>query len=172
MSWTNPPTWSVGQLPAAANLNILSDDLSYLYATPLCHLTHSADQAANPTAVLTWDTERQDTDGMHSTSSNPTRITIQTPGYYLINVNVAWEVNATGLRSVEVLLNATTTIAIARQAAVTTALERTEHELTTLRYLAAGYYIEVVCYQTSGGTLDIEKRADYSPEFTCVWLRS
>lgn len=40
--------------------------------------------------------------------------------------------------------------------------------ITTLYDLGVDDYIEVMVYQTSGGALNVEKTAQYSPEFMMV----
>lgn len=50
--------------------------------------------ANNSTTQLTFDSERWDTDGMHSTSTNTGRLTCVTSGLYLVFANVQWVASA------------------------------------------------------------------------------
>lgn len=68
-----------------------------------CRLTKSAGQNFTGTTltVLTWDTEKFDTDSMHSTVTNTERITFTTAGYYIVSFNFNTDTNAnayTGVR--------------------------------------------------------------------------
>lgn len=111
---------------------------------------------------LTFDSERFDTDAIHSTSSNTGRITCNTPGKYLIWANVSYAFNATGRRFLGLRLNGTTLIGQIVHAPSTGS---TELSISTVYDLAAADYIEVKTYQDSGGNLDIQAVGNYSPEF-------
>jgi hypothetical protein len=71
-------------------------------------ITISHDTVTN----LTFNTERFDTDNMHSLSSNTERITINTPGKYLISGNVSWTANGTGIRLIYIRLKDTTFLSV------------------------------------------------------------
>lgn len=61
---------------------------------------------ANTTfTTLTFDGEAWDTDSMHSTSTNTSRITIPKTGYYKIELQGIWQSNATGNRGARILNN-------------------------------------------------------------------
>lgn len=118
--------------------------------------------------ALTFDSERWDTDTIHSTSSNTGRLTATTAGKYLIVGQVRWPANVTGLRQVWIKLNATTDIAVKRKA-------QTENDLlgmdvTTLYDLDATDYVELYVYQNSGGSLNVEASSAWSPEFMMIRL--
>ena len=54
--------------------------------------------------AVTFDTERFDTDTIHSTSTNTSRLTINTGGKYLIGGAVTFTANATGQRQLGPLM--------------------------------------------------------------------
>lgn len=116
--------------------------------------------------ALTFDTERWDTDTIHSTSSNTSRLTAKTAGKYLIFGNVRWTSNGTGIRIILIKLNGTTNIAYVRVAAIVTDAE--EMQVVTHYHLAANDYVELYAYQSSGGSLDITVSGEYSPVFGMV----
>ena len=60
-----------------------------LDAIPVCVLAQASNVANANTTAETWATEATDTDGMHSTSVNTSRITIQTAGVYRVQAS-AW----------------------------------------------------------------------------------
>jgi hypothetical protein len=123
---------------------------------------------ANTTdTALTFNSERFDTDSIHSTSSNTSRLTCQTPGVYLIHADVSFAINASGLRFVYLRLNGTTIIAESSMMPISTGA-RSHMVVTTLYELDAGDYVEVLVYQTSGGSLTVDYLAAHSPEFGMV----
>lgn len=131
---------------------------------------NSADIAlANTTAVvLTFNSERYDDAAFHSTSSNTSRFTIPVSGRYAAGASVVFASNATGFREAWLLVNGTTRIAdmlIPAVSGISTriTLAGVEWEFT------AGDYLEVFCYQNSGGSLNITAASAYSPEF---WIHA
>ena len=72
-----------------------------------CGLRHSAAQsnASTPFGLL-FDTELWDTDGMHSTVSNSSLVTIRTAGTYIITANVGFSTAlGSGKNSIRILAN-------------------------------------------------------------------
>lgn len=68
---------------------------------PACRLFHSASVSiplAGIETLLPWDSEVYDTDSMHDTATNNTRIYIKTPGLYRVSCQVAWPNNTSGYR--------------------------------------------------------------------------
>lgn len=118
--------------------------------------------------ALTFNSERYDTDNIHSTSSNTSRLTATTAGTYLIIANVSFASNTTGERVCRIRLNGTTTIGNVAAAPVTG--DSTTQSVSTQYALAAGDYVEVEAFQTSGGALNVEANANYSPEFSMIRL--
>jgi len=114
--------------------------------------------------VLTFNSERYDTDSYHSTSSNTGRLTAPADGSYFILANVRFAANSIGERRLVLLLNGTTNIAYKLFMPVTTGSVTLE-QISTIYQLSAGDYVEVQAYQTSGGNLNVEVTGNYSPEF-------
>lgn len=103
--------------------------------------------------VLTSDEEDFDTDGFHSVSSNTSRMTIPTGlgGKYLINANVVFANNSTGIRVAAILLNGATVLGNQREPAG----GQHEFNVSTIYNLVPGDYVEVLVHQTSGGNLNV-----------------
>lgn len=135
---------------------------------PCAKVTKAALQTIsnNTITALTFDTERKDTDTIHDNSTNNTRLTCKTAGFYAIKGCIAWASNGTGERFVAIRLNGTTYLAIDRRAPVSTA----EQTVSTDYDLAVNDYVELIAFQTSGGNLDVTKSGNFSPEFSMVWL--
>lgn len=113
--------------------------------------------------ALTFNTERYDTHAFHSTSVNTSRLTVPAAGRYFAGGNVIFASNATGIRQVYIRLNGTTYIAQIGVDAVST--DATVLDIETVWLCAAGDYVELVVYQSSGGSLNVEVHSARSPEF-------
>jgi hypothetical protein len=85
------PVFSFAETPTVVKLNQLSAAVSFVTQMPIVvsckkNATQSIPITLN-TAVL-WDVEETDTDNMHSTSTNPSRFTCVTQGYYKFHATV------------------------------------------------------------------------------------
>ena len=169
----NPAT---GGIPPASWGDMLRDDIVWLAGDsasgnpkPMCRVYNSAaiSTATATFTALTFDSERYDVGGCHSTSSNTGRLTVPTGGggVYSIFGNIKFASNATGLRVARIRLNGTTYIAADENAPdATTLCVKTEYKL------AAADYVELVAYQASGGLLNVSLDANFSPEFGMSWI--
>lgn len=143
--------------------------------TPMCRVYNSANiSIPNATATdLTFDSERFDTDSMHSTVSNTNRITFNKAGKYLVGCNVVWDAGAGVTRQVRIMLNGTTRIAYDLQDV--SVANNHAHVLCTFYEFAVGDYITCSVYQGSGGALNVLGGvgiANASPEFWAVLVPS
>ncbi len=116
--------------------------------------------------TLLFDSERWDTDTIHSTTTNTGRLTCNTAGIYTIAANVSFANNATGLRLVKIVLNGATVICLDMRAALSGS--DTHMALSTQYNLAAGDYVECVAWQSSGGNLNTVVTGNASSEFSMV----
>jgi hypothetical protein len=124
----------------------------------------------NTITVLTLDSERWDSDTIHDTSSNTSRLTCKTAGKYIVTGNVSFASNATGERVAYINLNGATNAAISKTNAAQTASAPTVLTVTTIMDLAVNDYLELAALQNSGGSLNVLNAANYSPEFSMVWM--
>jgi hypothetical protein len=141
-----------------------------------CELRKSANQTvSNATdSIITFEVETFDTDGFHSTSSNTGRITIPTGkgGKYRFSYTHRWAGNATGFRNTGIKINGVS------GASYSTFLNLTSTRLvyngSYVLNLAAGDYVEMVGYQTSGGSLDLlyeeDSELNAGVRFGCEYL--
>lgn len=159
-------------VPAGQSVFLMSDGANW-FSTPSrwtvqgCRVFNSANQSITTATVTTlaFDSERFDTDGMHSTAVNTSRITITAPGRYLIGVCVSWDVSAAGQRFMRFMLNGVTEIARVRSPPVAGGALGSTYVLETVYDLAAGDFVEVQVQQDTGGNLNVLAAANYSPEF-------
>lgn len=155
-----------GDVLTAAWCDVVRSDLEFLIDPPACSIYNSAAQSvANNTAtVLTANSERYDNDSMHSTSSNTSRITIQTAGRYLLVSTVLFDADADGFRRVSILHNGTTSYG-----GISGVNDGSNIgvRLTAVRslVLAAGDYVEATCLHTAGANLDATLE-----EFVAIFL--
>lgn len=170
MAWTAGADVIVGDLITAAMWNNYmgtAGSIQYLFdSMPAVRVFHNADQLIGDAArtILTFNSERFDTDGMHD-GVNPTRLTATTGGKYLIIAHIQWDVNAVGRRNLRILLNGVTDIATDNRDAL--AVDQNQM-ISTLYDLSATDFVEVDVWQNSGGNLNVETQANWSPEFMMV----
>lgn len=154
--------------PSVADMNELSD-------VPRCRLTHNAVQTLTTATltVLAFNTEIFDAaapNAMHDTVTNNSRITIPTggAGWYMINGNVEFVANATGVRQVQIRHNGATVIASV--IVPTTAAGVCRLNVSAQYRMNVGDYVELQAQQTSGGNLNVTATTDLSPSFSACWL--
>lgn len=108
------------------------------------------------TVAVSFTAETYDNNSIWAVSPNPTRLVIPGSGNKVAHVNIRsqWASNATGLRRNIPYLNGVTTSDIGQQVPATgvATILNTSHQVIC----AGGDYIEVVCYQNSGGALSLD----------------
>jgi len=122
----------------------------------------------NTDTSINFSEDTFDTDSMHDTVTNNSRITIRTAGKYLLTASIAFANNGTGRRVLWYLVNGTTNLDTDEPD--TNQNARAWLNLSTVWDFAAGDYVEVRVLQTSGGTLTVDRIANRSPIFTATWL--
>lgn len=135
-----------------------------------CRVYNSANIsiANNTSASPTFDSERYDSDDMHSLVTNPGRITFTRAGKHLVIAHMQFASNATGIRQTIIRLNGTTNLAAVTTNAVNGGA--TDLNVSTVYDFAINDFVDVVVYQNSGGALNISAAANYSPEFSAQRL--
>ena len=124
---------------------------------------HNADQAiANVTTIqLALNSEVFDTDGIHDTVTNNSRLTCQTAGKYFIYANVQYSNDNSGYRRASIWLNATTHIAF-RQTDYTATFDA-RLNLSCIYDLSVSDYVEIQCRHNGGSGINLEYAASSSP---------
>jgi hypothetical protein len=115
----------------------------------------AAQSVANgtPTAV-TLDTEDFDTDNVHSTTTNSDQFTIGTPGVYTVSASARWVANATGTRTIALVVNGAT-VAVGPTVRGGSTLED-DSAVSALVKLAANDVVKVAVAQDSGAALNVQ----------------
>jgi hypothetical protein len=121
------------------------------------------------TTAIAFNSERWDEGNLHSTGSNTSRLTAPVTGLYMIGGHFRFAANSTGVREGHIRVNGSTFIAYAGDDDPGAA-QPSYFNLSTAYQLTAGDYVELTCFQNSGGNLDVVASAQSSPEFWMVRL--
>lgn len=146
-------------------------------AVPHCDSYVSAAQNHTSTGnfqVVLLDAETEDTNTMHSTSSNTSRITAPYAGLYIVNAQAWFAANATGIRALRVQKNAGGVAASGTIIDAGTQIIGSTSNVNVMRSsrvvrLAANDYIEMFAFQNSGGNLAYTT-GDDSTFLQLAWL--
>lgn len=141
-----------------------------LAVVPAARVTHSVAQSIPNSTVtfLSFDTERFDTQDLHDNSTNNSRLTAPIDGIYLITAHVEFASNSTGRRQLALRASGSTFIALTEPD--TNQNASTHLSLGTVYELSADGYVEVRVFQNSGGSLNVGKTDEFTPEFTMTWI--
>jgi hypothetical protein len=156
---------STGGIAPASWGDQARDNFEFLIDPPTCSVKAAVAQllTSGVTTVLAAGAESFDNDGMHSTVTNTSRITIQTPGRYLITALARYAVNATGDRHLGLRVNGAGNhdlVSVLAAPTFDTFLAGTKSFV-----FAAGDYLEVRATQNSGGNLNVTLE-----DFTAVFI--
>lgn len=166
-------TWTVGEQVTAAKMNAyLRDAVSFLLARPYVRLLHGATQtiATGTATALDFTTEADDADGMHSTTTNPHLVTVQTAGVWTFTVAAPWAANGAGKRECWIRRNGVSIFAADAKNA--SAAINHAHSVTASFRCSVGDTVEAVVQQTSGGNLNIDNTVLGGQRLTGLWERS
>lgn len=136
---------------------------------PAARVYNSAAQACthNNWTTLTFNSERFDTDQIHDTSSNTSRLTCRTPGKYLVFASAQIAANATGNRFIHFLFNGTKSIGGDGKSNMGAGQAVYMSTLSVYQF-AVGDYVELRIFQDSGVSLNTVVNGDDSVEFGMV----
>lgn len=168
MGYTAPTTRATDDLITAAIWNAdLVNNVAFLANPPKCRVYNNAaiSVPGNTNTILTFNAERYDTDTIHSTSSNTSRLTCVTAGTYQIFGHVTFASAGTDRRFLQILLGGSTSLG-----AIDVPGGALSLSVNTTYALTAGQYVELQVYQNSGGALNVNSTAAYSPEFGMTWV--
>lgn len=117
--------------------------------------------------ILTFNSERWDTDIIHDTSTDTDRLVCKTAGTYLIQGHVSFASNATGMRYVGISLNSAAGLGFISPPEPKAGVSGNETAFTvaTTYQLAVNDYVTLQVHQGSGGSLNTVANSSYSPEF-------
>lgn len=128
-----------------------------------CLVYHSADQslANGATTTLAFNSEYFDTNSLHNTATNNSRLTAQVAGFYDIKGYFRLsETGVTGTIETRIVVNGTTTISESRD--FPSGASYPFFSIVGYVYLNASDYVELTVYQSTGGSKTAQRVADYS----------
>jgi hypothetical protein len=148
--------------------NFLRDDGTWAapsISPPLASVFNSVVQSItnNTETTVTFDSETLDTDTIHDTVTNNSRLTCKTAGTYLVLFVGDFTANATGVRYGLIRKNGTTQLGPRSDVSSLTAGANGTVQGWTLASLAVNDYVEVRVFQNSGGSLNFD--ATTTPAF-------
>lgn len=115
---------------------------------------------------VSLDAEVYDSEGGHSTVTNPSRYTCQVPGLYRITAMSSFTTNSTGSRAVGVGVNGASVL---QSQGMPPSGNSWSNQVTVDQYLNAGDYVEVLTWQNSGGSLSTGT-GSLAPTLTVWWI--
>lgn len=121
-------------------------------------VTRSSTSIAQSGVAITWDAEVRDDGGMWDSTPNPTRITIQSTGWYVANAFIEHASDSDGGRRVYWRKNGASTVG--RSSVVSpAAMNDPTVQATAIEYLSATDYLELIVDQNAGNNLSVSGRA-------------
>ncbi len=126
------------------------------------------------TTAITWNAEVFDTDSFHDNVTNNSRITIPSGkgGKYIFGAQWTWAGNTTSFRTAYFTVNGAQDKEAYSTIDPSVYSGRANYVLQDVLSLSAGDYVELKCYQNSGGNLNIEggNYSNGATLFYCVYL--
>jgi len=137
-------------------MNGLRDALNFLLNPPQAALRQGVAQSltSGTQTAITMDLEDRDNDGGHSTSSNTSRYTAQTAGWFRVDGGVTYIANATGIRvQFWRINNVTQNVGGTASASIGTGTSTRMAAASVFMFLNVADFVELFGDQTSGGAL-------------------
>jgi hypothetical protein len=156
------PNFSASEVVTATKMTQLRDALAWVYNPPHCYAYKSSDGALTTSVWgnISFGAELYDwsTTPMHDTVTNPSRITVPETALYDIRAFAKFEANANGYRALEIKKNAggveTAGTQIWQDFKLPSANNVGFVSAAQQWPLTAGDYLEMFCFQNSGGPLN------------------
>lgn len=159
-SWTTPKTWASGETPTTGNfLTYIRDNMTNL-GSPAMVLANRTTTAALTTSVAYEvqfnAADTYDTDAMHSTSTNNTRLVVPSGfgGMWMAWAEVDFDSSTAGYRRTRIIDNGGTSYADERLPATPAGVLRMQVQTPPIA-LSAGDYLLCEVLQVTGGGLNL-----------------
>jgi hypothetical protein len=173
-------TWTDGSSSAsAARLAVIEQGVEDAHKMPCARAYHSAVQtvASSTWTALAFNSERFDTDTIHDTATNNSRLTCKTAGVYLIGGHCQLDSVAGGTqRLIDIILNGTSAISggglIASAFPPDPSAPDAFLNTVTIYKLAVNDYVELRVFHDIGSTRNVNASLDWSPEFWMTRIAS
>lgn len=179
-TWTAPTTAATGTFTSARFNTQVKANLEHLYGRPSVCAFENADQTISTGTgwtTLGFNSEDWDTESLHSTVSNDSRITLARVGVWLVIGTVVFDSGAAGgdfgARIMEngTTLHGTVIRDLEPQAyAAGNAWPPTAHVAAVVYTSTTTDYVTLDVFQTSGSNLDVLCGSPELTSFRAVWL--
>lgn len=140
------------EITVGQGVDLASGALKLSTPSALAYLATSVEITNNTDTVPSFGAEQFDTDTMHDNATNPSRITVNTSGKYVIMCMAQWESNSTGLRNLQIKKNGSVVMG---KTIVAVNGGQTVDQLLWIDNAVATDYYEINVLQSSGGGLDL-----------------
>lgn len=142
---------------------------------PMCRVFHNANQSVNDLTETTvaFNSERFDTDSMHDTVTNNSRITINTAGVYVVSFTGQFANRSDYFRVYSTLrVNGSLPIAVGMVSNQNGVAQNPMVFITTIYKFAVGDYVEARVFQdnNAGVASNLETGTAWTPEFSAAWI--
>jgi hypothetical protein len=166
-------TWVAGEVVTQGYMNNnLTAPIGWLLAPAICQVRQIVAQSLADAAytALTFTAEDVDSTGMHSTSSNTSRLTAVYPGWYLVAAASSYASDVDGRRGGQWWVNAAAVTASTVLIAATLAQALAIPGRTMLVFLNVGDYVEYRAYNQAGAALLTLVTAAEQSHASAVWV--
>lgn len=177
MAYTAPKQYGIEQATSTDLNTYQRDNLSYLFDRECC-VVHNGTSTQSVTVgawtALTFNAEQLDTDAMHDTSSNTSRINTPNAGIWLCHAYIKWGNLGAAHRSTSVGIKHSTEASLSPSGeGAVSHWWYAEHGAGVSRIIeASSGYVEVYAYLGGGsGTNIIVAEAMSHPVFSVVKIR-
>lgn len=91
MAYTTPKQYAIEEATSTDLNTYQRDNIAHIHDRPACIVTHNTTQSSSAGGFVTlaFNTEQKDTDAMHSTVTNNSRINLVESGLWVVTSNVA-----------------------------------------------------------------------------------
>lgn len=163
-------TWVDGTVVTGSDLDSqIRDAGNFLIGRPFCDVDSSSSTSltANTATLISYDTENFDNDGMHSTTTNPSRIICQTLGVFTLHYY--WRVSSvSGTQTLNLRLNSGGSSSGGSSLSTTTYTGVNQIERTlTYNFANIGDYVEM--FATTSGTGQSASGGNRITGITALW---
>ena len=157
---------ATGDVYSAANHNLILENINNYRVPPSVKLERTTGQVVYDAsaAIMVWDSEVWDTDAMHDNATNQDRITINTPGIYLVIGAVRYSAGISDDSSVTIWLNGSTFIVRDEGGPANTAGGRTVSALVNMN---ANDYLHLQVYQNNSA--NTSRTTTSGTFFSAMW---
>lgn len=161
-SYTTVPTHSPGDTLSADDWNDVANNLNTFTGTGIgARIFNSNNVATTSTlAVVTMDSERYDTDSMHSGSSS--HLVFQTAGLYTVTANVEWQVDSGSNPWAQMAMRINGSTVYGKNMIFLQSGHVTPQTMAMQYQAAASDYVELMI--ASNNSITVNNTSAYSPE--------